>query len=225
MIDRCGQPHLFCTFHVFGNQVAVCVEGGGRAERAGNRHVINRLQDAEEHQANAHPGGEQHGEPAGVGEIGGRFLSAQSDLAPGADDQEQAEEHEDIGRAQEEPVEGGRQPRSKPAEKRTRLFGQRQGVKNEGYDGQPRNHEHGVVDVKTEGAELALDIVLSDLVIGVDQFRLSLRDGNACDFFSIGHVLLLSFVWGGVSGGAQPRTRKTDAFAWLARWPPCEAQM
>ncbi len=59
---------------------------------------------AEEHQADSHASREKHCEPADITIIRLRILAAKPDLVPGTDNQKQAENGENIGGPNEEPV-------------------------------------------------------------------------------------------------------------------------
>ena len=191
MVDGRRKAHLLGRLDVLRDDRAVGRKRRGHAERRRNRHVIDGLEHAEEHQADAHAGREQHREPAGVAVVGARLLAAEPDAAPGADDQEQAEQHEDVGGAHEEPVEGAGQRRPQPAEERGRLLGRQQRVKHESDDRQAGYQEDRIVDVEAEGAELPLQIVLTDLEIGVDDVGRTFRLGNAGGACLVTHLLSL----------------------------------
>ena len=128
--------------------------GDGTPSGSRDRHVVDRLEHAEEHQPDAHAGREEHREPADIGVIGLGVLAAQPDAAPGADDQEQAEQHEDVRREQEEPVEGAGQRGPQPAEEALGLLGQRQRVEHEGHDGEPGDQKTGLWTSKPNGPKL-----------------------------------------------------------------------
>ena len=125
--------------------------------------MIDRLQDAEEHQPDAHAGREQHREPAEIAVVGLGIRAAEADLAVGRDDQEQAEQHEDVGRHHEQPVEGRGQPGSEPAEELGRPLLEHQNQNHEADDDDGGDEEHRIVEVETEDA----DVVLADLVVGL----------------------------------------------------------
>ena len=62
----------------------------------GTQEMIDRLGNAEEHQADADPGREQHGEPRPVGVVRPGVRTAQADAPDGCCHQQQAEEDEDV---------------------------------------------------------------------------------------------------------------------------------
>ncbi|MNO97367.1 hypothetical protein D3C76_890730 [compost metagenome] len=144
----------------------------GRGEmRHGFGHPI-------EHQADAHAGGEQHGEPAGIRIVRPRFLAAQAHPAQGRDDQAQAEQDEDVRRAEEEPRQIAGQPAAHGGEQRLDLALQGQGQDHEQDDGQRGNAEHLAMDIQVE-EKASLDVVLADHVVGVDQVGRAARRGDA----------------------------------------------
>ena len=145
----------------------------------------DRLGHAEEHQADAHAGREQHREPSRVGVIGRRFLATEPDVPERRDDEQKAEGHEDVARQDEEPVEMMRQPVAHRAKKRGRGFWEHQRAEHEGDDAEPGHEEDRVVDVEPERPELGLDVVLADLVIDI---RIHLDGFDVCH-----HVLPCRF--------------------------------
>ena len=135
----------------------------------------DRLGHAVEHQPDAHAGGEQHREPSHIGIVRLGIGAAETDPAIGRDHEEQAQDHEDIRRRQEEPVEARRQPVAQAFEKRPHLILKCQGENDEGNDRQPRDGEDGIVDVEAERPDLPGDVVLTDLVLGFDEIGRSVR--------------------------------------------------
>jgi len=133
----------------------------------------HRFGNPEEHQTDAHAGREQHREPADVAVVGRCFGSTDADAAIGADDQEQAEQNEDVGRAEEEPVESLGRRGEQPREHRPGLVGKSKCMEDERNDREARDHEDGVVDVESEGAEAAFDVVLADRVFGFNDMCLA----------------------------------------------------
>ena len=168
MEDRRGEAHGAGRLDVLFDDLPVLSEGRRHAKRLGDGHVIDRLEHAEEHEADAHARGEQHGEPAEIAVVRRRVLAAEAHRAPGADDEQQAEDDEDVGGAEEEPVEGLGQERPQPAENLRRLHRQRQREEDEGDDGKAGDHENRIVDVEPERPDRTFDIVLTDLVLGLD---------------------------------------------------------
>ncbi len=143
--------------------------GQGRIE------VRDRLGHAEEHQSDAHAGGEQHGEPAGIGIVRLGIHAAEADTAKRRDHQRQGDQHEDVAGGQEEPVEGRGHRRAQPAEELAGLFRQGEGEEDEGDDRQSGDQEDRVMDIQAEGPDRRLDVVLAERVIGVDHIRRSVR--------------------------------------------------
>ena len=144
--------------------------------------MIDRLQHPEEHQADAHAGGEQHREPADVAVLGFRLLSAQPDLAERRDDQHHADDDEDVAGGQEEPVEAGRQGAADVVEDRADLVLEGQRQHHESDDHQTGDQEYRIVDVQSEGTQVGLDVVLADLVVGLDDLAGALRRGDVGGF-------------------------------------------
>ena len=128
----------------------------------------NWLRHAIEHQPDAHAGGKQHREPAGVGIVGFRLGSAEPDLAERRDDQRQRQKDEDVTRRQEKPVKAGGQCRPQPAEKFTCFRRQCQRIEDQQNDAAGRDGEDRVMDIHPERADLWLHIVLADLIVCID---------------------------------------------------------
>jgi len=164
--NRPGHAHLGRRRHVGLDDLAgLGVEGRLHPQRRGE-HVVHRLQHPEEHQADAHTGGEQHGEPAGIAEIRGGLRAAEANTAEGAHHQNQAEQHEEVRRTHQQPVEGGGGRRAQPAEELGGLGLEHQRQRHEHDDQAGGDDEHGVVDIQADH----LDVVLADLVVGDFQF-------------------------------------------------------
>ena len=155
VIDRRRHRHVARRPHRIGRQLAVD-DRRGEAERR-IVEVIHRLQHAEEHQADAHAGGEQHREPAGIGIVRHRILSAEPDPAVGRYGDDQTEQHEQVGRGHEQPIECRGQPDAQAAKHVGGAVAEDQRHDDECYDGDRRHEEHRVVYVETEN----LDIVLA----------------------------------------------------------------
>ena len=83
--------------------------GGIKTER-GIQKVLDRLQHAEEHQPDAGAGGKEHGAPTDKGILGNGCPPAEPHLAERGDDEKQAEQHDEVGAQQEQPVELGGEP-------------------------------------------------------------------------------------------------------------------
>ncbi len=174
--DRGGHSEPARGFHVADRagerRPAIGRAGAFRQRRLEMR---DRLGDAVEHQPDAHAGREQHREPASIGIIGRRLLPADADAAQRGDDQEKAQEHEDVAGEQEEPVErrGDRLPQ--PTEELLRRARQRHRQEDERKHCKARYDEDGIVDVETEWPDRRLDVVLTDLVRGIDQIGVAFR--------------------------------------------------
>ena len=141
---------------------AVRTKGRRHAQRLRHAHMENRLQNAEEHQADAHPGSKQHGEPSAKTEVRGGVRATDLDAAPGRCHQQQAEQHEQVGSGDEKAVKGAGQHGAQPAKRGGRLGGKGQGHKHEHHDAARRNHKDGIVDVKAIAVDSARDVVLAD---------------------------------------------------------------
>ncbi len=137
--------------------------------------MAHRFGDPVEHQADTHAGGEEHRKPACVTVVGRGIRTAQSHLADGQNDQQQCEDHDDVGAQYEEPVESlGREVEHRREHGRS-LFWQRQRIEDKGHDDAAGNQKHGIVDVQSERSETRFDIVLTDLVVGLDDIRRAFR--------------------------------------------------
>ena len=153
-------------------------DGGGHAEarRVGIgpvdaerrlQEVRDGLRHSEEHQADAHPRREQHGEPGAGGVVGPRAGAAQAHAAHRRHQQHEAEEQEQVARAHEHPVERRGEPEAQGPEGRRgrRLEPQHGGDEPDG--GQAGDQEDRVVDVEAE----PLDVVPADFVVGLRDDR------------------------------------------------------
>ncbi len=78
--------------------------GGGRDE------VHHRLGDAEEHQADAHAGGKQHGEPGQAAVVGFAMIGAELDIAVAAQGDQHHHQQDDRHREDVQPAEVGDDP-------------------------------------------------------------------------------------------------------------------
>jgi hypothetical protein len=134
----------------------------------GGAEIVNRLQHAKEHQANAHARGEQHREPAQVAVIRRRIEPANPHLAQGRDEDAKADDDKDVRGRQEEPVEGRGQKSAHSAKGRSDRVLEHQRQDDESHNHQPGNGKDGVVDIQPERADLWGNVVLTDLVIGLD---------------------------------------------------------
>ncbi len=160
----------------------------------------DRLAYAVEHEADAHSGRKKHGEPASIAVIGRGVPAADPHLAQGRDDQAQADQHEDIARQQEEPVEGRGEEIPHAGKDRTDGVLEGHGDDDESHHRQARHGKDWVVDVQTQ----KLDVVLTDLVIGLDQVCRPLGGGYGVAVGGIGQAfppfwLSVSLFSGGVS--------------------------
>ena len=137
--------------------------------------MADRFRHAIEHQPDAHSGGEQHREPAGIGIVRRGVLTAQTDFTQRRHDQVKTQKDEDIGGPDEEPRQVAGQGVPQRTEPRLRFVLKRQGQDHKGHDRQPRDQKDGVVDIEPERPDGAFDIVLTDLVFGLDHIRSTLR--------------------------------------------------
>ena len=100
----------------------------------------------------------------------------------------------------------GSQGRAQPAEEIGRLLRGQQRVDHKGHHRKPRDQKDRVVNVQTEGADLRYDIVLSDLVIGINEIGRAFWRGDPRIFVDVSivrHVSaspVLFLVWNGASG-------------------------
>src|SRR6056297_194930 len=144
---------------------------------------------AEEQKADAHAGGEQHREPADIAVIRRRLRTTKPDAAIWRHDQQQAEDHEDIGRPQKEPVKSLGHCREQPTEHVACLIGQCERVEYEQHHRETRDEEDRVMDIKAERTDPRYDIVLTDLVIGLDEIHVPLGRGYPLHvYFAVGHA-------------------------------------
>ena len=116
----------------------------------GGAVVAQRLRYAIEHQADAHAGGEQHGEPAGIAEVRLGVGTPDTHLAHGGEDQHQREYHEDVGAEQKHPGQLGGQEAEHGIEDRLHLslHGQRQDHEQQDHD--RRDHEDRAVQIHVD---------------------------------------------------------------------------
>ena len=125
--------------------------------------VLDRLRHAEEHQADADPGREQHGEPRPGGVVRPGVRTAQADAAEGRRQQQQAEEDEDVARGHEHPVERRGEPSVQCVEGAPGGVPEHEHPGDEGDDGEAGDDEDRVVNVEAEEP----DVVLAELVVGL----------------------------------------------------------
>ena len=161
---------------------AILTDSDTTHRRAVVRHGLGH---AVEHQADAHTGGEQHGEPAHVGVVGRRVLAAEAYLAQWRQDQPDTEDDENVGGADEEPGHVVGEPVAQATEQRLDLVLQSQGEDHEDHRDQRGDGEDLAMDVEGEN-ELPFDVVLTDDVIGVDQIGLTGRCRDALVGFRCG---------------------------------------
>ena len=138
-----------------------------------------RLRHAVEHQADAHTRGEKHREPAQIGIVRDRLITAKADIAKRRDNQQKRKDHHQIGSADQEPIEVLGRKVEHGREDRGGLLWQCNGVKDEDHHSDPRNQKDRVVNIQPERPDLPLDIVLTDFIISIDDIRLALRLGDA----------------------------------------------
>ena len=129
--------------------------------------MIDRFQHAKEQQPDPHTGGKQHREPCRVGIFRHRFLAPQTYLGHGQKDQHDAKNDKEVHDNHEHPVELGGGEITHREEDRPRLIRKDHRQKHKNHRSNPRDHENGVMNVKANGAEGAVDIVLTDLEISL----------------------------------------------------------
>ena len=153
---------------------APVVDGAGHAEARCRRvgcleperrlqEMFHRLRHPKEHQADAHPGGEQHREPSRSRVVRSGIHAAQAHAAKRRRHQEQAEEDEEVARAHEHPVERRHEPRAQRPKGGRRPGLECQYTSDERDDGEAGDDEDRIVDVEAE----KLDVVLTQLVVGL----------------------------------------------------------
>ena len=108
----------------------------------------DRLRHPEEHQADADPGREQHGEPRPEGVVGLGIRTAEANAAERSHQQQHAEQDEEVARAQEHPVERGSEPGVQRVESGGRGIPERQYADDECDDGEAGYGEDRIVNVE-----------------------------------------------------------------------------
>ncbi|MNC16943.1 hypothetical protein D3C75_648080 [compost metagenome] len=111
------------------------------ADRWGDE-VHHRLGDAEEHQADAHAGGEQHGEPGGVAVVRPAVVGAELDVAVAADGEEHHGDQDQGDGEDVEPAGVGDDPALHEAEQALGAVREGYGENHQGQDEQDRGEEH-----------------------------------------------------------------------------------
>ena len=110
----------------------------------------NRLGHPEEHQADADPGCEQHGEPRPGRVVGPGVRTAEAHATERGRQQQQTEQDEEVASAHEHPVER----RSEPGVQRVKSAGgvvpERQHADDKSDDGKAGHGEDRVVNVEPE---------------------------------------------------------------------------
>ena len=119
-------------------RAAAAVSARIEAERR-LQEMLHRFRHPEKHQADAHPRGEKHGEPRPPGVVGPGIRATQAHAADGRYDQQQAEEHEEVPRAHEQPVERRHEPRAQRNENGRRPGLESQYPRDERNDGEARD--------------------------------------------------------------------------------------
>ena len=125
--------------------------------------VVNRFRHPEEHQADADPGREQHGEPRPEGVVGPGVRTAEANATERSHHQQQAEQDEEVARAQKHPVERRSEPGVQRVESGGRGLPERQHAADEPDDGEAGYGEYRVVNVEPQEP----DVVLADPVVGL----------------------------------------------------------
>jgi hypothetical protein len=142
----------------------------------GRAEVGQRLRNAEEHQADTHTSSKQHGKPAGVAVIRCGFGPAEAYPAKWGENQHQTDNHENVGCTDEKPVQIGSQPATKAAEQRFHLALKNQGKQYERDHGKTGDRKDAVVDIQAERAYVDNDVILTDLVVGIDRIHITIGD-------------------------------------------------
>ena len=141
-------------------------DGRGDAQR-GIVEVVHRFKHAEEHQPDAHAGGEEHGEPADIAEVGHCVRPTDADLADGQDQQRDTEQHEQIARDDEQPIECRGQPYAQPLKCGAYGVAEDKRAYDEPHDHNRRDEKHRVVDIEAENLNIVLARLKSVVSIGL----------------------------------------------------------
>lgn len=110
--------------------------------------VHHRFGNAEEHQTDAHAGGEQHGEPGGVAVVGTTVVGAELDVAVAADGEEHHADQDQRHGQYVEPAGVGDDPLLDVVEQRLRFFLEEHGEQHQGQD----QGGGGIEDRRIQGA-------------------------------------------------------------------------
>ena len=100
-------------------------------------------------------------------------------LAQRGDDQKQAQQNKHIRRRQEKPVKRRCQPAPHVIEHRPHTVLKRQCQKDERHNRQTRYQKDGIVHIKPERPDLCGEVILSDLIIGLDRIGGTIRAFDA----------------------------------------------
>ncbi len=160
-----GQPHGGGVGDGLSVQFPVDAEGRGRAQRRGDVGVIDRFQHAEEQQADANAGREQHREPGQVAILRRGVWAAQADLAVGQHDQCQTEQDEAVHHDHEVAVEGAGGEADNGLKEITGSLGEQQRQHDEDNRGQRRDGEDPVMYIEADGPQAAFEVVLPDGIV------------------------------------------------------------
>ena len=110
----------------------------------------NRLRHPEEHQADADPGREQHGEPRPGGVVGPGVRTAEAHATERGRHQQQTEQDEEVARAHEHPVERRSEPGVQRVKSAAGVVPERQHADDKSDDGKAGHGEDRVVNVEPE---------------------------------------------------------------------------
>ncbi len=110
----------------------------------------DRLADGKIHEADAHPGRKQHGNPGDIAEIGGRIVGTELQVAEAARCEEEDAADENGDGKQVEPAEGGENPPLQPGEHRLGPIRHKRAGRNEDRDDRDRAVKDGGIDDEPE---------------------------------------------------------------------------
>lgn len=149
-------------------------------------HVVDGFQNPEEQQPNAHACGKQHGKPLDIGILGLGIRATQPNFRHRQENQGDAEYHEEIDNDHEEPVKPGGRKVAHSQKDGPGLIRKQKRYQNECNGKKPGDHEHRIMYVKSEWPQLAVDIVLPDLEVGLELVicRDRICHGSSCLWIS-----------------------------------------
>jgi len=147
-----------------------------------------------EHQANTHARSEQHRKPPNVGEVGCGLGTTDSYLGQRRENQDNAQDHEDIGCEQENPAQVRCEVIEDALKDGLNLVLQRQRNDDEEEYGNGRDGKHLAMQVDLNTADAPGVVVLTNLIIRIDQIGRTLRGRDAFDALAAVIRLFGSFV-------------------------------